>query len=112
MQQFPIVYGNGQSSHLVRAVAASYGPMRSEIRTQAGGRFIDQDVPPAPRRVHRHRSAAQAVRTIPPVKRFIGGRPFEVIGVGEDKVSSRTTTSPTSLRVHSMDVDERWPTTK
>ena len=30
MQEFPIVYGNRQSSHLVRGVAAAYGIMRSE----------------------------------------------------------------------------------
>src|SRR5262249_38350749 len=38
MQNFPIIYGNKTSSHLVRAVAASYGVMRSE-KPQSGGRF-------------------------------------------------------------------------
>src|SRR5438445_10953003 len=41
MQDFPIVYGNQQSSHLVRGVAASYGVMRSE-RPQVGGRFLEE----------------------------------------------------------------------
>src|SRR5947207_15456941 len=41
MQQFPIVYGNKQSNHLIRGVAASYGTMRSE-RAQAGGRFLGE----------------------------------------------------------------------
>src|SRR6266581_5599197 len=30
MQEFPVVYGNKQGSYMVRAVAASYGAMRSE----------------------------------------------------------------------------------
>ncbi|MGZ4827970.1 MAG: ABC transporter permease, partial [Terriglobales bacterium] len=30
MQEFPIVYGNKQSNHLIRGVTASYGTMRSE----------------------------------------------------------------------------------
>src|SRR5512147_384171 len=42
MQEFPIVRGNKQSSHLVRGVAASYGVMRSE-KAQTGGRFIDDE---------------------------------------------------------------------
>ena len=42
MQQFPIVYGNKQSSHLARGVAASYGTMRAE-HAQPGGRFLEED---------------------------------------------------------------------
>ncbi len=42
MQEFPVVYGNKQSSHLVRGVAASYGVMRSE-KPQTGGRFLEED---------------------------------------------------------------------
>src|SRR4029077_5681470 len=42
MQEFPIVYGSKQSSHLVRGVAASYGVMRAE-KPQAGGRFLDEE---------------------------------------------------------------------
>src|SRR5207249_10841976 len=38
----PIVYGNRQSSHLLRGVAASYGQMRSET-PQPGGRFLDEE---------------------------------------------------------------------
>jgi putative ABC transport system permease protein len=89
MQDFAIVYGNRQSSHLVRAVAASYGPMRSEI-PQAGGRFIDEEDVRLRRRVAFIGSEVQRklFGTIPPVGETIrvGGRPFEVIGVGEDKV--------------------------
>src|SRR5215831_725132 len=44
MKEFPITYGNRESSHLIRAVAASYGQMRSE-KPQPGGRFLeDEDV--------------------------------------------------------------------
>src|SRR5499427_3049591 len=42
MQQFPVIYGNKESSHLIRAVAASYGPMRSE-KPQQGGRFVNEE---------------------------------------------------------------------
>src|SRR4249919_1614689 len=41
MRDFAIVYGNKQSSHLIRAVAASYGGMRNE-KAQTG-RFIDDE---------------------------------------------------------------------
>src|SRR2546423_12647608 len=36
IQEFPVVFGNKQSSHLVRGVAAAYGEMRSE-KPQARG---------------------------------------------------------------------------
>src|SRR4051794_17795194 len=42
MKDFPVTYGNKQSSHLVRAVSASYGEMRSE-HPLPGGRFIDDE---------------------------------------------------------------------
>jgi len=89
MQDFPIVYGNRQSSHLVRAVSAAYGPMRSEI-AQPGGRFIDEEDVRLRRRVAFIGIEVQRklFGTILPVGETIriGGRPFEVIGVGEDKV--------------------------
>ena len=89
MQDFAIGYGNRQSSHLVRAVAASYGPMRSET-PQQGGRFIDEEDVRLRRRVAFIGSEVQRklFGSIPPVGETIrvGGRPFEVIGVGEDKV--------------------------
>lgn len=85
----PIVYGNKQSSHLVRGVAASYGQMRSE-KPQAGGRFPnDEDV-----RLHRRVAfiGSEVQRKlfggIPPVGAtiHIKGQPFEIVGVMEDKV--------------------------
>ena len=89
MQQFPIVYGNQTSSHLVRAVAASYGQMRTE-KAQAGGRFIDEEDVRLRRRVAFIGSEVQRklFSAIPPVGETIrvGGQSFEIVGVGEEKV--------------------------
>lgn len=89
MQEFPVGYGNKQSSHLIRAVAAPYGEMRSE-RAQPGGRFIDDEDVRLHRRVAFIGSEVQRrlFGAIPPVGETIrvGGRPFEVIGVMEEKV--------------------------
>jgi len=89
MQEFPIVYGNKQSSHLIRAVAASYGQMRSEI-PQPGGRFLEDDDVRLRRRVAFIGSEVQRklFGGIPPVGETIriGGQPFEIVGVLEEKV--------------------------
>jgi putative ABC transport system permease protein len=89
MQQFPIIYGNRTSNHLVRAVAASYGPMRSE-KPQPGGRFIDEEDVRLRRRSAFIGSEVQRklFGAIPPVGETIriGGQPFEIVGVGEEKV--------------------------
>jgi putative ABC transport system permease protein len=89
MQQFPIIYGNKESSYLVRAVAASYGPMRSE-KPQPGGRFINEEDVRLRRRSAFIGSEVQRklFGAIPPVGEAIrvGGQPFEIVGVGEDKV--------------------------
>jgi len=89
MRQFPIIYGNKTSSHLVRAVAAAYGPMRSET-PQAGGRFLDEEDVRLRRRVAFIGSEVQRklFGAIPPVGETIrvGGQTFEIIGVGEEKV--------------------------
>jgi len=89
MKDFPVTYGNKQSSHLVRAVSASYGEMRSE-HPLPGGRFIDDED------VRLHRRVAfigfevqrKLFGGIPPVGETIriGGQPFEVIGVMQEKV--------------------------
>ena len=85
----PIVYGNKQSSHLIRGVAASYGQMRAE-KPQPGGRFLnDEDV-----RLHRRVAfiGSEVQRklfgAVPPVGATIHvkGQPFEVVGVMEEKV--------------------------
>jgi putative ABC transport system permease protein len=89
MQDFPTVYGNRQTSHLIRGVAASYGMMRAE-NPQAGGRFLDEDDVRLRRRVAFIGSEVQRklFGAIPPVGETIriGGQPFEIVGVMEEKV--------------------------
>jgi putative ABC transport system permease protein len=89
MQEFPVVYGSKQSSHLVRGVAASYGVMRSE-KPQAGGRFLEDDDVRLRRRVAFIGTEVQRklFGAIPPVGETIrvGGQPFEIVGVMEEKV--------------------------
>jgi putative ABC transport system permease protein len=89
MQEFPIVFGSKQSNHLVRGVAASYGVMRSET-PQAGGRFLEDDDVRLRRRVAFIGTEVQRklFGAIPPVGETIrvGGQPFEIVGVMEEKV--------------------------
>ena len=89
MQDFPVVYGTKQSSHLVRGVSASYGGMRSE-KPQPGGRFLEEEDVRLRRRVAFIGVEVQRklFGTIPPVGETIrvGGQPFEIVGVGEEKV--------------------------
>jgi len=89
MKEFPVTFGNKQSNHVVRAVAASYGEMRSE-RPLPGGRFLDDEDIRLHRRVAFIGSEVQ--------RKLIGGRPavgetirvagvpFDVIGVMQEKV--------------------------
>jgi putative ABC transport system permease protein len=89
MRDFPVVFDNKQSSHLIRAVAASYGSMRNE-KPQPGGRFLDDEDVRLRRRVAFIGSEVQRklFGGIPPVGETIriGGQRFEVVGVGEEKV--------------------------
>jgi len=89
MREFSIVYGNKESSHLIRGVAASYGVMRSE-KPQPGGRFLDEEDVRLHRRVAFIGSEVQRklFGAIPPVGETlrIGGQPFDVVGVMEEKV--------------------------
>ena len=89
MREFSIKHDNRQSSHLVRGVAASYGVMRSET-PQPGGRFLDEEDVRLRRRVAFVGSEVQRklFGSVPPVGQTIrvGGQPFEIVGVGEDKV--------------------------
>src|SRR5580765_1900817 len=89
MQQFPIVYGNKQSNHLIRGVAASYGTMRSE-HAQPGGRFLEEEDVRLRRRVAFIGTEVQRklFGGVPPVGETIriAGQPFEIVGVMEDKV--------------------------
>ncbi len=89
IQEFPVVYGNRQSSFTVRAVAAAYGDMRSEV-PQPGGRFLDDEDVRLHRRVAFIGSEVQRklFGGVPPVGETIrvGGQPLEIIGVGQEKV--------------------------
>jgi putative ABC transport system permease protein len=89
MREFQVVYGNKQSSHLIRGVAASYGVMRAET-PQAGGRFLDEEDERLRKRVAFIGTEVQRklFGGIPPVGETIriGGQPFEIVGVMEEKV--------------------------
>src|SRR6476619_6641805 len=89
ISEFPIVYSNRQSSHVVRAVAASYGSMRSET-AQPGGRFLDDEDVRLRRRVAFIGSEVERklFAGLPAVGETIRlkGVSFEIIGVGIDKV--------------------------
>jgi len=89
MQQFPIVYGNKQSNHLIRGVAASYGTMRAE-HAQAGGRFLEEEDVRLRRRVAFIGTEVQRklFGGIPPLGETIriAGQPYEIVGVMEEKV--------------------------
>jgi putative ABC transport system permease protein len=88
VEDLPVSYGNKQASYLIRAVAPSYGPMRSEIPLP-GGRFIDdEDV-----RLHRRVAfiGAEVNRKLFGESNAVGqtirirGISFEVIGVMKEK---------------------------
>jgi putative ABC transport system permease protein len=89
MKEFPITYGNKESSHLIRAVAASYGHMRSE-KPQPGGRFLEDEDIRLRRRVAFIGPEVQRklFGNTPPVGETIriAGQPYEVVGVLEEKV--------------------------
>jgi putative ABC transport system permease protein len=89
MQEVPVVYGLKQSSHMVRGVAASYGLMRSETPVP-GGRFLDDEDVRLRRRVVFIGSEVERklFAGLPAVGETIRlkGVPFEIIGVGIDKV--------------------------
>ena len=89
MKDFPVVYGTTQSTQMVRAVAPSYGEMRSE-RPLPGGRFLEDEDLRLHRRVAFIGSEVQRklFGSIPPVGETIriAGQPFEVIGVMREKV--------------------------
>jgi len=89
MHEFPIVYGDRPSSHLVRGVSSSYGAMRSET-PQPGGRFLSAEDVRLHRRVAFIGSEVQRklFGSVPPAGETIriAGQPFAIVGVGEDKV--------------------------
>jgi putative ABC transport system permease protein len=89
MLEVPVVYGNKQSNHMVRGVAASYGAMRSETALP-GGRFLDDEDLRLRRRVVFIGSEVERklFAGLPAVGETIRikGVAFEIIGIGIDKV--------------------------
>lgn len=88
-QDVSVVLGNKQANYMVRAVAASYGSMRSET-PMPGGRFLDEDDIRLRRRVAFIGSEVQrklfgATPAVGQVIR-VKGLPFDIIGVGTEKV--------------------------
>ncbi len=89
MKEFSVTFGNKRSNHMVRAVDASYGEMRSE-RALPGGRFLDDEDVRLHRRVAFIGSEVQRqlFGNLPAVGETIrvAGQPFEIIGVMQEKV--------------------------
>jgi putative ABC transport system permease protein len=89
IKEFPTTFGGKQATYTVRAVTAGYGVMRSE-HAQPGGRFLDEEDVRLHRRVAFIGSEVQRklFGNIPAVGQTIrvGGQPFDVIGVMEEKV--------------------------
>jgi putative ABC transport system permease protein len=99
----PVVYGERQSVHGIRGVNPIYGEMRSERAAAGQGRFInDQDVEERRRVVFLgrevHRKLFGARPAVGETVR-IANRPFEVIGVMEDKVQMSSYFSPDAFCV-------------
>jgi putative ABC transport system permease protein len=102
-ERLPIAYGDRQALHGVRGVNPVYGEMRAERPAPGQGRFInDQDVEErrrvafVGREVYRklfggRPAVGETIR--------IAGRPFEVVGLMEDKVQRSTYFAPDSFCV-------------
>jgi putative ABC transport system permease protein len=102
-ERLPIGYRDRQSVHGVRGVNPVYGEMRAERAAPGQGRFInDLDVEERRRVVFLgrevHRKLFGARPAVGEVVR-IANRPFEVIGVMEDKVQMSSYFSPDAFCV-------------
>ena len=88
VEELPVAYGTKQTSYLIRAVAPSYGIMRSE-HPRVGGRFLDDEDVRLQRRVAFLGSevSRKLFGESDPVGQSIRirGMSFEVIGVMQDK---------------------------
>ena len=88
MSNWPLAWGNRQTSVGIRAVAAEYGIMRSEVADV--GRFLNQEDVESRRRVVflGSEAALRLFGNSPALGETIRikGIPFEVIGVGTNKV--------------------------
>lgn len=89
MQEVPVIWGAMNASYMVRGVAASYGSMRNEV-PQPGSRFLDDEDVRLRRRVAFIGSEVQRrlFGARPAIGETIrlGGVPFEIVGVGVEKV--------------------------
>lgn len=88
VEDLPVAYGTKQTSYLIRAVATSYGAMRTQIPVEGGRFFDDEDV-----RLRRRVAflGAEVARKLfgqsNPVGQSIRirGISFDVVGVQQDK---------------------------
>ena len=102
-ERLPVSYGDRQALHGIRGVNPVYGEMRAERPAPGQGRFInDQDVEErrrvafVGREVYRklfggRPAVGETIR--------IAGRPFEVVGLMEDKVQMSSYFSPDAFCV-------------
>ena len=98
ISRLPVTYGDRSSTYAIRGVAAIYGSMRQERPAHGQGRWLTDEDAAERRRVaflgyevaRKLFGAQQAVgQTV-----RIGNRPFEVVGVMEDKVQMSSYFSP------------------
>jgi putative ABC transport system permease protein len=98
VERLAVQYGDRQAVHAIRGVNTAYGEMRSE-RAEAGqGRFLEDDDVEERRRVaflgrEVYRKLFGARPAVGETIR-IAGRPFEVIGVMDDKVQMSSYFAP------------------
>jgi putative ABC transport system permease protein len=102
-ERLPVAYGERQAVHGIRGVNPIYGEMRAENAAPGQGRFLnDQDVEErrrvafVGREVYRklfggRPAVGETIR--------IAGRPFEVVGLMEDKVQMSSYFSPDAFCV-------------
>jgi len=102
-ERLPVAYGDRQAVHGIRGVNPIYGEMRAENAAPGQGRFLnDQDVEErrrvafVGREVYRklfggRPAVGETIR--------IAGRPFEVVGLMEDKVQMSSYFSPDAFCV-------------
>ncbi len=98
MNRLPITYGDRSSTFAIRGVNVAYGSMRGERPGKGQGRWLsDEDVADRRRVVFLGYEVARklfgAQHAIGQTVR-IGNRPFEVVGVMEDKVQMSSYFSP------------------
>jgi putative ABC transport system permease protein len=98
IERLPVAYGERQAVHAIRGVNRAYGEMRNERAAPNQGRFVDDsDVEESRRVAFLGREVARKLfggRPAVGETIRIGSRPFEVIGVMDDKVQMSSYYSP------------------